>query len=556
MHNAGPSMVYKVIARKWRPQTFDEVIGQKHVTRTLKNAISDRRIHHAFLFTGERGVGKTSVARILAKCLNCHAGASPEPCGTCPSCVEITSGYSIDVHEIDGASNTGVDDIRTLRENIKYMPSRDRYKIYIIDEVHMLSTSAFNALLKTLEEPPEHAIFIFATTEPHKIPDTILSRCLRFDFKRIPAKEITEHLKAIAAKEHVSITPRGLYLVAREAEGSMRDAQTILERAVSYCRGDVDDSDLEELLGHVDRQIIYQIIECILAEDVQGCMDAVNDVYESGVDLKQFYYDVLESLRDVVMVKALDDTSRLVDLADEDVRRLESFASRISVDVLHRCFRVYFAAESEVVRSLFPQIALEICLLEMIYIKRAVPVDEIISRIDALTNRLGAPAGAGGVPAQSASRPQSTQAADPGEHSPSVPVSPGYDPAVRGGDDIAAFLAFVQKKHPLAASLLSHGTLTLAGDNAINMAFPEGSFFFEKVKEPETEKKLAALCREFFNRKIDLSIAASREKKNVPDRTEKKLHDKKNEDSALHNPIIQKVVETFNGRIVEIKTDQ
>ncbi|MBM2838973.1 MAG: dnaX [Deltaproteobacteria bacterium] len=227
-------MSYLVLARKWRPQVFEDVVGQEHVTRTLQNAIKTGRVAHAYLFTGARGVGKTSAARILAKALNCINGPTPVPCNTCEACREIAGGSSMDVFEIDGASNTGVDDIRELRENIKFPPIKCRYRIYIIDEVHMLSTNAFNALLKTLEEPPPHVIFVFATTDPQKIPVTILSRCQEFDFKRIPALLIQERLKGIAESEKIKITDRGLHIIAREADGGMRDAQSILDQVISF----------------------------------------------------------------------------------------------------------------------------------------------------------------------------------------------------------------------------------------------------------------------------------------------------------------------------------
>ena len=240
-------MSYQVLARKWRPQSFEEVIGQKHVVKTLQNAIVHNRIAHSFLFAGQRGVGKTSIARILAKALNCQEGPTAQPCGNCNSCKEITGGNSIDVLEIDGASNTGVDDVRELRESVKYVPSKSRYKIYIIDEVHMLSNSAFNALLKTLEEPPAHVIFMFATTEPHKIPATVLSRCQRFDLRRISLEAIVKQLNEITSGEKIKISEQGLRWIAREAEGSMRDAQSILDRVISYAGEKISDEDIAEV---------------------------------------------------------------------------------------------------------------------------------------------------------------------------------------------------------------------------------------------------------------------------------------------------------------------
>ncbi|MCK5783527.1 MAG: DNA polymerase III subunit gamma/tau, partial [Desulfobacterales bacterium] len=242
-------MSYLVLARKWRPQLFDDLVGQEHVSQTLKNAITADRVHHAFLFTGARGVGKTSAARIFAKALNCQEGSTTQPCGVCPSCVEITDSRGIDVLEIDGASNTGVDDIRELRENIRYLPSQSRYKIFIIDEVHMLSINAFNALLKTLEEPPEHAKFIFATTEPHKIPITILSRCQRFDFKKIGMAPLQARLQYIADQEKIEITASGLAIIARSSGGSMRDALSTFDQVIAFCGDTINDDELQGLLG-------------------------------------------------------------------------------------------------------------------------------------------------------------------------------------------------------------------------------------------------------------------------------------------------------------------
>src|SRR5262245_13187627 len=250
-------MAYLVSARRWRPQTFEDLIGQEHVARTLGNAIRSDRVAHAFLFTGVRGVGKTTAARILAKALNCERGPTPTPCNVCVNCLEITAGNAVDVLEIDGASNTGVDDVREIIDNVRYQPAKSRFKIYIIDEVHMLSTSAFNALLKTLEEPPPHVKFIFATTDPHKVPHTIHSRCQRYDFKRIPLRLIVERLAHIVRSDGIEVSERALFLVAREAEGSMRDAQSMLDQVIAFAGKKVRDEDVADALGLADRSGLY-----------------------------------------------------------------------------------------------------------------------------------------------------------------------------------------------------------------------------------------------------------------------------------------------------------
>ena len=281
-------MAYLVLARKWRPQRFDEVVGQPHVVQTLTNAISTQRIAHAYLFSGARGIGKTSVARILAKALNCAQGPSPTPCNECESCREITESSSLDVLEIDGASNRGINEIRELRENIRYLPSKSPYKIYIIDEVHMLTGEAFNALLKTLEEPPAHVIFIFATTESHRIPITILSRCQLFEFRRLAGGAIVEHLQYIAQEEGIEISDVSLRLLAREAEGSMRDGQSLLEQMIAFSGKKIKDEDLLEVLGVIDRQALLDAAAAIVDGDGVRCLEIIERLYLHGHDLRRF----------------------------------------------------------------------------------------------------------------------------------------------------------------------------------------------------------------------------------------------------------------------------
>jgi DNA polymerase-3 subunit gamma/tau len=292
-------MSYLVLARKWRPQTFAQIIGQPHVSQTLQNAIQARRVAHAYLFTGARGVGKTSVARILAKALNCEHGLSAQPCNDCSNCREITQGNAVDVQEIDGASNTGVDNIRELRETIRYRPAKSRHKIYIIDEVHMLSTAAFNALLKTLEEPPEHIVFIFATTEPHKIPATILSRCQRFDFRRIATSQIVAHLETIAREERLQLPEPVLYSIAREAEGSMRDAQSLLEQVLAFSVDGRVDTEVLDLLGVIDRHSVQRVGRAILQGEAGTCLEVVADLYRRGIDIKRFCQQLCEHFRNL-----------------------------------------------------------------------------------------------------------------------------------------------------------------------------------------------------------------------------------------------------------------
>src|SRR4030042_1720671 len=317
---------YLVLARKWRPQLFEEVVGQQHITQTLQNAISQKRGAHAFLFTGARGVGKTSTARILAKALNCEKGLQTNPCDQCTNCQEITHGTSMDVIEIDGASNRGIDEIRELKENVRYTPAKSRHKIYIIDEVHMLTREAFNALLKTLEEPPPHIIFVFATTEPHKIPATILSRCQRYDFKRIPLKEIIGSLKWIIEEEKVQISQRGLLLIARESEGSMRDAQSLLDQVISYGGKQIRDEDMTDVLGLIDQKILYDTIEAIAQKDTERCLEIVENIYQYGYDIQHFCQELLQYLRNLILIKVSRHPEELIELPAEELEGLRKQA--------------------------------------------------------------------------------------------------------------------------------------------------------------------------------------------------------------------------------------
>ncbi|MFN3535373.1 MAG: DNA polymerase III subunit gamma/tau, partial [Desulfatiglandales bacterium] len=293
-------MAYQVLARKWRPQVFEEVIGQPFVVKTLQNALSSGRLGQAYLFCGPRGVGKTTVARILAKALNCRNGPGPNPCNTCSSCKEITAGISPDVQEIDGASNRGIEEIRNLRENVKYLPTLGKKRVFIIDEVHMLTIHAFNALLKTLEEPPNHVVFIFATTEPHKVPATILSRCQRFDFMRIPPKEMARHLLMVAQKEGIQIEDAAIELIVKRSEGSMRDAQSLLDQLITFVGPKVTHEEVEELLGEIESALVGEACIAIAERNPKGIFETVKIAYEKGYDLKEFYKAIMEVFKDAL----------------------------------------------------------------------------------------------------------------------------------------------------------------------------------------------------------------------------------------------------------------
>ena len=390
-------MAYQVLARKWRPQNFEEVVGQEPITRTLQNALTAGRVAHAFMFSGPRGVGKTSVARILAKALNCEAGPTPHPDNTCQLCQEITNGSSMDVLEIDGASNNGVEEVRNLREKIKYLPTQGKYRVYIIDEVHMLSTAAFNALLKTLEEPPAHAVFILATTEIHKVPVTILSRCQRYDFRRIPTGLIQAHLAKLAEQEGWNIDPEGLALVARAAEGGLRDAQGFLDQVVTFGGDGVSVPEIARILGVTDRGALLGALTAIIDRHGPDLLNLIETLYNQGQDLGRFYQDLLLYARHLLVAGLHPEARHLAAVADTEWDALTRLASRTPAVHLHNLLSVLLQGEEELKRAPQPRLALEVLLLRVIHLEPVLPLAEWLNRLDTLERRLEvrAPGGAG-----------------------------------------------------------------------------------------------------------------------------------------------------------------
>src|SRR6187399_1338024 len=369
-------MKYQVIARKFRPQIFEEVVGQKPIVRTLKNAIQTDRVGHAYLFAGPRGVGKTTTARILAKGLNCIKGPSTEPCGTCPSCTEITAAQSMDVLEIDGASNNGVDDIRELRDSARYAPSRDRYKIFIIDEVHMLSTPAFNALLKVLEEPPPHVVFIMATTERHKLPATILSRCQIFTFRTISGPEIQAHLRQIADREGAKIDDRGLSYIVKAAEGSMRDAQSLLDQIISFGGQDIAQDDVRDVLGFIPNEILDRTSAALANQDSRELLECINVVVDQGLSLQQYVRECIARMRDLLMLKLGMDDKVLA--SAEDRKTLTADSDLFSQQELVRNFDMLLRLENDLKWTSQPRFHVEAGMIKLALIGHVRDIEDVI----------------------------------------------------------------------------------------------------------------------------------------------------------------------------------
>jgi DNA polymerase-3 subunit gamma/tau len=355
-------MTYLVYARKYRPVTFEEVIGQKPVVQTLQNAIKNDRVAQAYIFSGMRGVGKTSAARILAKALNCQQGPTPTPCNKCESCKAINEDRSVDVLEIDGASNRGIDEVRSLREGVKYKPIYSRYKVIIIDEVHMLTREAFNALLKTLEEPPGHTVFIFATTEFHKVPATIVSRCQHFEFKKISQKEVINHLVDITQKENIEISPYGLNLIADAADGSLRDAQSLLDQAVAFSGEVINDEDLRQILGTINREILFESSRIIFEEKQEQVFPLVERIVDSGCDLRFFHKELIKHFRNLLLVKSVEQPQELVALTEEDLNQLKEEVKNASSEEILRYLTALQQSEQGLRFSSHPRIYLEALL--------------------------------------------------------------------------------------------------------------------------------------------------------------------------------------------------
>jgi DNA polymerase III subunit gamma/tau len=380
-------MSYQVTARKWRPLVFEDVVGQSHVTNTLRNAITSKRLAHAYLFSGARGTGKTTTARILAKAINCSSPNGTNPDNECELCKEITAGRSLDVIEIDGASNRGVEEIRNLRESVRYTPTRGKYKVYIIDEVHMLTKEAFNALLKTLEEPPEHVIFIFATTEVHKIPMTILSRCQRFDFRRISIEEITGNLRAISKEEKVTIDEEALMIVAKKADGALRDAQSIFDQIRAFCGSDITAADVLKVLNAVDQELYFRVTDLIKTQDVKGGLKLVEEIVKSGYDLREFLGGLSEHLRNLLVV-LITEATELVEASEPYRKRYQEEAKQFHQNDILRLIRLVNDLEQSIRWSPQPRFKLEAGLLQMIKLEHSVQIDTLLGQIDELKKKL------------------------------------------------------------------------------------------------------------------------------------------------------------------------
>ena len=553
-------IAHLVLARKYRPQRFGDLVGQEHVVETLRNAIESGRLAHAYLFTGIRGVGKTTAARLLARSLNCERSPKPtaSPCSdlrdACGNCKEIAESRSIDVAEIDGASNRGIDNIRELNDNVRYLPVKSRFRIYIIDEAHMVTKEGFNALLKTLEEPPPHVKFVFATTAIDKFPETIVSRCQRYDFKRIPHARISAELRRISLEESVSLSDDALYQIAREAEGSMRDAESLLERLIAFAGKEIDDRTIAEILAVADRKTLQAAAEAILAGDARRALEVADQVYQAGWDLERFSRDLLEHWRNLVVLKIFPDRSALEDFPESEVAELRRQAGLRSLAELQQLFRISHRGDEELRRTDHPRLVFEMMMVRLATVEPAVPVDEVLERLEEMARGVGG-SRSGPAPSRSVStdkierptglpRVPETRTASPAETVSGPPPTPG-----NGGGPSSSrweeFLSFVQKTRISLFLTLSQARALVEAPGRLVIGVAK-EFSRKELARRETLSVLEDLAREFFGQPMRVSVEAV-EETSVPPAPPPAPAE------LLENPAIRKAVEILGGEVREIR---
>ncbi len=591
-------MSYLVFARKYRPATFSEVVGQKPVVRTLQNSLKRERVAHAILFSGVRGVGKTTLARLMAKALNCAAGPAAEPCNECPSCTEIGNGSALDLLEIDGASNRGIQEVRELKDKIKYMPTSSRYKIVIIDEVHMLTNEAFNALLKTLEEPPAHVYFMFATTELHKIPLTILSRCQRFELKRVSSSELGDHFNRLADLENVVLEPAALSLIVREAEGSVRDGLSLLDQVLSYAESPISGNSVVEVLGLAKREVIVAITAALLGGDRSRALKLLSETFEYGMDVKRFIGDLLECFRSLLLLK-IGGCESLLQHSEEDRAALTEIARAHTFEAIHQKLNLLMQTAEDLRFSFQPRLTLESGFLSIIAAGDVVGLETLLEKFDAalkVAHHPGsdahspAPAGpeevsgpAGRSEPEPSSAPKPTFSLEPVEdndHKPApiyVPDPPSPEPPAKQEKTAAAsapvnvqqteepkkirdvrkdwreFIAFLKnKKEWMAQSLQQADSIKQKGSELVLEFDDPNDCFVLRTREHRT--KLTEYVLDFFQQDLSIRIISPENSNGVG--AENGNEPKMRRKQLANHQIVRMTEEIFNGRIGAIRISE
>lgn len=521
-------MAYQALYREWRPQRLSEVIGQRHVSQTLANAIRSGRVAQAYLFCGPRGTGKTTIARIIAKALNCVNGPTPEPCGECENCKNIAAGYAMDVIEIDAASNRGIDEIRDLRDKVRFAPAEGKYKVYIIDEVHMLTAEAFNALLKTLEEPPAHVVFILATTEPQRLPATILSRCQRFDFHRFSVDEIVQHLTRVCASTKLDVTADALALIARKADGGMRDALSLLDQTVAYATGKATVDDVLTVLGTTRDESLSEVARRIAAHDARGAIEAVTGFALEGRDLKQFTRDLLRYFRDLLMLRIASDPTGVVDAAETTLALLKADAALFDEAELLSVVETLATTDADLRQSTQPQLLLEVALIRLAHATTtATPHVAPASAPPATAHVPAAPAVATAPTAASATPPQPAAPAD----APDMAAIQAAWPQVLEG---------VKKKRRSTHALLSEGSPTAVDGRTVTLVFKPGfAFHKDKIAESENSSIVQSVMSAVLGGHWQIRCAMADEQQTTA--------------GGGEDPVVQGAIDLFGADLVKVR---
>ncbi len=570
-------MSYLVFARKYRPQTFEQVVGQKPVVTTLQNSLKRGRVAHALLFSGVRGVGKTTLARLMAKSLNCQEGPTAVPCNECRSCLEINGGSALDLLEIDGASNRGIQEVRELKDKIKFMPTSSRYKIVIIDEVHMLTNEAFNALLKTLEEPPAHVYFMFATTELHKIPVTILSRCQRFELRRVSSEELSGHFSSLAEMEEVELSKTALSLIVREADGSVRDGLSLLDQVLSYGESPIDDNDVVEVLGLVKREVVLSIAEALLTGDRAKALSALADAFDFGMDVKRFITDLLECFRTLLLIK-IGNCDQLLQQSDEDTQLLSTLAQEHPVESIHHKLNLLMQTADDLRFSFQPRLTLETAFLSIISAGDVIGVETLLGKLDtalgslpdqpamqqpaasdttspepAAEEKKSEPVSTEEVHASPSLKPTFTlEPADQQEESESLPEEPAH-PRRDVRKDWLEFIAFLKKEKEWMAQSLQQ-TVSVKEDNKeLLLEFDDPNDCFV-LRSKENRQILTEYVLDFFQQELSVRIISPENSNGTG--VQNSDEPKRRRQQLANHQVVRMAEEIFNGRVGDIRISE